>query len=301
MNEAAALAAAAPGSVLSDMRLLGAGVWGRVLDAGDGTVIKLIAQGGGLGEALELWHNERAALDCLERHTLPVAVPRVVDAGTLDEAATGYRAFLRLTRLPGQALDDDGLLAHATRPDGRFAAQLGEALAALHGLSSGEGFAATRADVDAAHLRTIAPEVAGIAGAEAIAAIAEDLRRLDEAGSTVANHGDINATNLLVDGDGNLAGLIDWAEARRDRREGEFCHFVLMPRALGPVRLAYEAAAGLRLDDRLLDLAGLHNALIGIVICRRIGELEEAEWNAGQARRLMARLGLGDEPQGLRR
>jgi len=291
VNSARALARAAPGLDPATAHVLGEGVWGRVFDAGDGTVIKLLRQGGGLGDALELWANERDALRALERQSLPFAVPRVVDAGDLDEAETGYIAFLRQTRLPGRALDDDSLPRLAGASDGRFAAQLGAALAALHGADMAHGFADSRAEVDLAALEEIAPHVADIAGPQALAAIAGGLAALDGA-TTVANHGDINSTNLLADDAGNLTGLIDWAEARRDWREAEFCHLVLLPEAMAPVRAAYEHAAGVRLDDRRLDLVGLHNALIGIVICRRIGEHEEAAWNADHARALMARLGL---------
>lgn len=294
MSDRAALRVVAPGLAPDKARLLGEGVWGRVLDAGDGTVIKLVRQGGGLGDARELWANERAALEAIGRHDLPVAVPRIVDAGHLDPGATGYAAFLRVTRLPGTALDDDTLPVHAARPDGRFAAQLGEALAVLHALAPEAGFADTRAEVDIAHLHAMAADLAGIAGPAAVAAIEEDLAGLDRPGAAVPSHGDINSTNLLVDEEGNLSGLIDWAEARRDRREGEFCHLVLMPQVLAPVRRAYERATGVPLDERALALAGLHNALIGIVICRRIGEIEEADWNVGEARRLTAKLGLNE-------
>ena len=291
MNLATALALAAPGLDPAAALLLGEGVWGQVHDAGDGTVIKLLRQGGGLGEAEDLWENECAALRALEGMALPFAVPRLVDAGRLDEAATGCRAFLRMTRLSGHALDDDSLAALAAAPAGRLAAQLGEALAALHGCAMAEGFADSRAGVDLAMLEDLAPQVADIAGPGVIAAIAESLTSL-EGSATVASHGDINSTNILVDGRGDLVGLIDWAEARQDWREAEFCHLVLLPEVLAPVRAAYESAAGLCLDDRRLDLVGLHNALIGIVICRRIGEAQEAAWNAGEARRLIASLGL---------
>ncbi len=292
MNPAAALSRIAPGCDPAAATLLGEGVWGRVFDLADGTVVKLMRQGGGLGDVAELWANEAAALRALECCALPVAVPRLVDAGMLEEAGTGFAAYLRLTRLPGRTLDDDSLPALLTAPGGRFAAQLGEALAALHGLEGAEGFSDPRAGPDRAHLAEMAPRLADIAGPRAIAAIDAGLRELGVAGDTVLSHGDINSTNLLADADGNLCGLIDWAEARRDWREAEFCHLILLEGALAPVRAAYEAASGHLLDDHRLDLVGLHNALIGIVICRRIGEHEEARWNEAQARRLVARLGL---------
>jgi len=295
VNDAVALAVVAPGLDPAATRLLGAGLWGRVLDLGDGTVVKLIAQSAaGVGDALDLWANEVAALQAVARADLPFAVPRLVDAAPLDEAATGYRAYVRLTRLIGHALDDDSLEALAHQPGGRFARQLGEALAALHG--AGLGFDDPRADEDRNQLAAIAPVVADVADARVIAAIARSLAAIEQPGATVANHGDINSTNVMVDGEGQLVGLIDWAEARADWREAEFCHLMQRP-ALGPlVRDAYEVAAGLRLDDRRLQLVGLHNALLGLAICRRLGEPEEAAWNLGHVRRLMAALG----PEALR-
>lgn len=292
MNPSAALSHIAPGRDPADAILLGEGVWGRVFDPGDGTVVKLMRQGGGLGAVADLWANEAAALRTLEGLVVPVAVPRLVDAAMLDEEETGFAAYLRLTRLPGHPLDDDSLPALLSAPGGRFAAQLGETLAVLHGLEDTAGFADPRADRDRAHLAEMAPGVAHVAGPRAIAAIDAGLSALETAGDTVASHGDINSTNLLADDNGNLCGLIDWAEARRDWREAEFCHLILLEGALAPVRAAYEAASGRRLDDARLDLVGLHNALIGIVICRKLGEDEEVRWNEAQARRLVARLGL---------
>lgn len=287
MNDHAALALVAPGLDPGGLRLLGEGLWGRVFDLGDGTVVKLIRQSeAGVGDALDLWANECAALAAVARVDLPFAVPRLLDAGRLDEAATGYRAFARITRLGGHPLDDDSLAAMGAH----FAAQLGTALAALH--AAGLALEDPRAEADRATLDSIAPVVADVAGTEVIAVLADSLDAIEQPGVTVANHGDVNSTNIVVDDAGHLVGLIDWAEARADWREAEFCHLMQMPALCPAVRAAYERASNVRLDDRRLDLVGLHNALLGLAIGRRLGEAEEAAWNLDHARRLMARLGL---------
>jgi len=282
MTVAGIIASLAPDADTGLARLLGQGVWGSTYDLGDGTVLKLIRQFAGLGDAVELWANETRALGAIAALALPCPVPRLVAAdkvGPQTEAGrAGWLAWIRMTRLEGAALDDDKVMALPPAARRRLAHDLGETLAALHAAPLAAGFANPRGDVDAGSLDEIAPLIGDVADPAMLAAIRASLAEMAHAPDSVANHGDVNTTNLLANGRGRLTGLIDWAEARRDWAEAEFCHLRLIPGFFEDVRAAYEAKRGLRLNDRRLDLVALHNALISVAISRRRGDAEEEAW-----------------------
>jgi aminoglycoside phosphotransferase (APT) family kinase protein len=280
----------APDADAGRCRLLGEGLWGSVVDLGDGTVLKLIRPFGGLGDAAELWRNETRALGALADHPLPCAVPRLIGHAMtepMSEAGrAGWVAWIRMSHVDGTALDDDVIVALAPAVRERLGRDLGHALAALHELDAHDAFADPRAGVDAGYLDDIAPDIADVADGDLMAALRASLAAMAVSADTVPNHGDVNSTNILADGENRLAGLIDWAEARRDWAEAEFCHLRLMPGFLAPVRAAYEARRGIRLDDRKLDMSALHNALITVAIARRRNDGEEEAWGLEWAARL---------------
>jgi aminoglycoside phosphotransferase (APT) family kinase protein len=276
------IASLAPDAEPARATLLGEGVWGSTYDLADGTVVKLIRQFAGLGDAVELWRNETRALEALNDLALPCPVPRLVASATTepDSAAgrAGWLAWIRMTRLIGEPLDDDKVVELAPAARSRLAHGLGETLAALHEAELAETFADSRANVDAGYLDEIAPLLTDVADERLMTALRAALDDMATSPDTVANHGDVNTTNILADTEGRLTGLIDWAEARRDWAEAEFCHLRLIPEFFAPVRAAYEARRGVRLNDRRLDLVALHNALITVAIARRRGDKEEETW-----------------------
>lgn len=279
-----------PGIAAGDVRLLGEGVWGQVVDLGDGTVMKLVRSDGGLGDGLELWCNETSALAALADIPLPFTVPRPVGQGRIEPdgpaGKEGYLAWIRMTRIEGDALDDDLVETMSPARRERLGGELGRALASLHDLDPPSGFSDPRADLDSDYLFEIIGEISDIADPDMVGVLRRSLAELATGAGTVPNHGDINTTNILADGEGHLAGLIDWAEARRDWPEAEFCHLRCFPEFLAPVRAAYEARRNIRLDDRRLDLAALHNSLITVALARRSGDTEEEAWGRDWVARL---------------
>ncbi len=282
----------APDADAAEFRLLGEGVWGCVVDLADGTVMKLIRRDGGLGDGLELWTNETRALTALEACTLPCAVPQLISCGRLDDSdAAGtsvYLAWIRMSRLEGTALDDDQMEELSPAAREQLGDELGTALAVVHGIQTTAAFDNPRAGVDTSYLNDIKGEIDDVADPGIMAVLRASLGELASGAGTVPNHGDINTTNILVDTAGHLSGLVDWAEARLDWPEAEFCHLRCFPEFLAPVRAAYEAFRKVRLDDRRLDIAALHNALITVAIARRLGDGEEEAWGREWVARLRA-------------
>ncbi len=283
-------ASLAPDADATEFRILGQGVWGSAVDLADGTVMKLICRDGGLGDGLELWTNETRTLAALEECLLPFAVPRLIACGRLDgcgdTGTSGYLAWIRMSRLEGSALDDDQVAELSPTARDQLGSELGTALADLHSIQTTAAFDDPRTGIDASYLYEVIGEIDDVADPEITAVLRASLDELASGAGTVPNHGDVNTTNVLVDTAGHLAGLIDWAEARRDWPEAEFCHLRCFPEFLAPVRAAYEAHRGVRLDDRRLDIAALHNALITVAIARRLGDEEEEAWGREWVARL---------------
>ena len=278
----------APDAKAPEFQLLGQGVWGEAVDLADGTITKLIRRDGGLGDGLELWTNETRALAALSGVQLPCPVPRLIAHGKLNsDTDTGdYLAWIRMSRLEGTALDDDLVAELSPTARTQLGNELGTALGDLHDLRTSAAFDNPRAGIDTSYLMEIAGEISDVVDADIMTVLQASLNELASGAGTVPNHGDINTTNVMVDTNGHLSGLIDWAEARRDWPEAEFCHLRCFPEFLAPVRAAYEARRGVRLDDSRLDIAALHNALITVAIARRLGDEEQEAWGRQWVTRL---------------
>src|SRR5262245_27898021 len=89
-------------------RLIGEGVWGRVYDLGDGTVLKIARERcAGIGSGGAKIENECIALQLLAAAgALAGLIPVVRGRGdippTLPLAAEGFTVWLRMTRMPGR-------------------------------------------------------------------------------------------------------------------------------------------------------------------------------------------------------
>jgi len=285
-----ALKASGATAELSDITRLGRGLWGDVYDLADDTVLKLIRGEAGIGNGLEKWQAECDTLNALEEVTLPVRMPELIDSDRFGAASAageaGFVAWMRLEKVPGTPLDDDLIEGLPQAERERLAHDLAETLAALHGLGAELSFPDAQAKSDLRDLEEIASVTSDVAGPELIEAIARSGESLPDDPATVPCHGDINTTNLLIDFEGRLTGLIDWAEARRDWREGEMCHLALIPIFFPVFAEAYEGITGRMFDEERLHLATWHNVLISLAIARKTGNKEEEAWALEDARRL---------------
>ena len=285
-----ALKASGATAELSDITQLGNGLWGDVYDLADDTVLKLIRGTAGLGDGLEKWQAECDALNALEEITLPVRVPELIDSDRFGAASAageaGFVAWMRLEKVPGTPLDDDLIEGLPQTERETLAHDLAETMAALHSLGAELSFPDQQAKSDLRNLEEIASVTSDVAGPELIEAIARSGETLPGDPATVPCHGDINTTNLLIDFEGRLTGLIDWAEARQGWRKAELGHLALIPIFFPVFAEAYEGATGLMLDEDRLHLATWHNVLISLAIARKTGNQQEETWALEDARRL---------------
>ena len=268
MNAAFPLMPAAP-------LVLGEGVWGRVFDLGDGTVLKLMRGEGGLGETAEKWRQECMALAWLAEAALPFAIPRLMGSGAVpdsDWAEQGYAYWLRSTKLAGKTWT----VAAARQLEGgrqrRIAAALGQAMAALHGCFDKAGLAAVlKPDgvftaIENRHLtRDDAALVAAVQGG----AMVEGMR---------AVHGDFNISNILFDAQDGVAGVVDFAEICLGTCEDEIAGISdELPEWEADLIAAYQAASGYEATAERMKRARAKRSLIGMLLCRyRFGRPEEA-------------------------
>lgn len=285
-----ALKASGATAELSDITQLDKGLWGDIYDLADDTVLKLIRGEAGIGTGLEKWQAECDALNALEVITLPVRVPELIDSDRFTAASAageaGFVAWMRLEKVPGTPLDDNLIEGLPQVERERLAHDLAETLAALHGLGPEFEVPDRQAQANLRDLEEIAKATSDVASPQLIEAISCAGETLPGDPATVPCHGDINTTNLLIDFEGHLTGLTDWAEARHDWREAELSHLALIPIFFPVFAEAYEGITGLLLDEDRLYLATWHNVLVSLAIARKTGNQEEEAWALEDARRL---------------
>ena len=272
--------------------LLGEGVWGSVHDLGDGTVLKLVRQNGGLGTGMSKHFRETAALRLLEDME-GVRLPHLVDTGRFENAygfsGPPLAGWLRLEKLAGRPVDEGGLYALKAEERERLGEEIGAALADFH--SKGRALAGDAGKLGSPSLRSIDEAMMRISAPEQRARL-ERLKELiaAEEGERVLLHGDLNFSNVLV-ARGQAPGFIDFAEAGVGLPEEDFRHFDNP----GPMRDAifrtYAAISGRAIDMQRIRMAIAVNAAVSLAIgsnaghpregMRRVSFLDEALRQAG--------------------
>ncbi|MBO6633769.1 aminoglycoside phosphotransferase family protein [Parvibaculum sp.] len=266
--------------------LLGEGVWGTVHDLGDGTVLKLVRQNGGLGTGASKHFREASALRLLGNMT-GLRLPQLVDAGRFENAygfsGPPLAGWLRLEKLAGRPADEGGLYALKTQERERLGEEIGAALADFH--DRGRALAGDAGKLGNPNLRSIDEAMARISAPEQRARL-ERLKEMiaAEEGERVLLHGDLNFSNILV-ARGERPGFIDFAEAGTGLPEEDFRHF----ENPGPLRDAifrtYAAISGRAIDMQRVRMAIAVNAACTLAIGS----------NAGHPREGMRRVSFLDE------
>lgn len=115
--------------------LLGEGLWGTVHDLGDGSVLKLVRRNGGLGSGESKHYREVTALRLLGAID-GLRLPRLLDAGRFANAygfsGPPLAGWLRLEKLDGMPVDENGLYALRGEERERLGEEIGAAIAAFH-------------------------------------------------------------------------------------------------------------------------------------------------------------------------
>jgi Phosphotransferase enzyme family len=261
-------------------RLLGEGVWGRVYDLGDGTVLKIAREAcAGIGSGGAKIENECIALQLLAAAgVLAGLIPLVRGRGDIPPtsplAAEGFTVWRRMTKMPGRIISPERVSGLSRSQQSRIARDIGVALARVQ--------AALR-DALVVARPSIAPASAAyaeITGAaeqlgdpfylNAIATLTRTRLQVAPAVLAHAVHGDFNTSNILVGDDGGIRGILDFAEWGADFPEKDFAHILQeLPGISDQVVASYERASGFVTEPARLTLASAENALFGAVIGER--------------------------------
>ena len=289
-------------STMQDFRpepgnLVGEGLWGRVYDLGDGTVLKLAREHcAGIGNGREKVRREFEALTDLARlEQLDGLVPKAVETGEVAPesplAAEGFAVWLRTERLEGLSLSIPAVESAAPQRRRRMGESIGRTLAALHRAFGelGRG-GSTRTDGSDPYADLKAAVAGNRFYLDAIAALELERRKIPPESLRIC-HNDYNVSNLLFAGD-RVCGILDFAEWGLGYPEKDISDIAgEIPDLEAPVIEAYEQASGLNVDRRRLTLGKAENALYGAVISEREGDAEGVRFERDGLVALLRELG----------
>jgi len=263
-------------------RLIGEGVWGRVYDLGDGTVLKIARETcAGIGSGGAKIENECVALQLLAAAgALAGLIPVVRGNGEIPPAsplaAEGFTVWLRMTKMPGRSISPEHVSGLSRSRQSRLARDIGIALARVQAALR-DGVAVAPTSIAPAGAAAAYAEITGAAEQlgdpfylNAIATLTRARSQVAPAVLTHTTHGDFNTSNILVGDDGGICGILDFAEWGADFPEKDFAHILQeLPAIADHVVASYERASGVVTDPARLTLALAENALFGAVIGER--------------------------------
>lgn len=272
---------------LASYSLLGEGVWGRVFDLGDGTVIKIAKDAGGIGDGVEKLLKEQCLLEVFESNgaaSLPFQLPRCIATGKVTEDhplfAEGFRRWMISTKVAGRPLKIEQAKQLSAADRARAAQNLAGALCAFHQFLNRTSLVSTLGpdpvfeSIRADRLPFTREEKILCAQVEHVCA-AQDY--------STAIHGDFNISNVLMDDHYNVTGILDFAETCLGHREDDLASLIgEMPFMRDALLDHYSQASGVELSPFLITLAEAKRAMIGMFICRhRLNDPVSADKNEG--------------------
>lgn len=286
----AAISADIPDLPDTGWTLLGEGVWGSVHDIGDGTMLKIVRRNGGLGTGESKIYREATALELLASFVDSNAgfrLPRLLGSGRFANpygfSGPPLAGWLRLEKLEGRPVDENGLYVLKMQERERIGEEIGAALAHFH--SETAPLVEDTAKLSSPALRSISEALTRINDPS----LRARLERLKEAISAevaprVMLHGDLNFSNVLT-ARGTLPAFVDFAEAGVGFSEEDFRHFDNP----GPLRDAifrsYAAVSGRAINMTRFRMGIAVNAAVSLALGS----------NAGHPREAMRRVSFLDE------
>jgi Ser/Thr protein kinase RdoA (MazF antagonist) len=272
--------------------VLGEGVFGRVLDLGDGTVLKLARDKcAGVGSGREKIQREHAALAILaEAQQLPGLVAVSLGHGDVPTSSLpgrdGFAVWLRMSKLPGRPISVDHVEDLSGTQQSALGDEIGIALARVQdGLGNAlaaAGESATLIDDESGYgeIEAVIGELGDPRYQEAIAQLRKMRARIRLAILASPTHGDFNVSNLLFTPDRKVCGVLDLAEWGADFPEKDVADAIFeLPMLTAAVIAAYERESGFKVDQGRLALGLAENALYAAVIAARRGDAEATQQN----------------------
>ncbi|MBI1260106.1 MAG: phosphotransferase [Rhizobiales bacterium] len=264
--------------------LAGEGVWGKVLDLHDGTMLKLVHRNGGIGSGDTKLIRETRALDLLNGlRTDMFVVPKLIgqerwsNGWMLGGAYMGppLAGWLRMEKLPGHCADETMLHGAGASERDRLGESIGAAIATFHEEAAARlGEASGFGDPMLRTLKEAEPRLNGPHDKARLEALRAGWTRAG--GKAVPLHGDLNLTNILKGGPRDPLGFIDLAEFGMGAAEYDLHHFEMS----GPLRDAvfrgYGAITGAMPDMDLYRMGVAASAATTLAIAGGGGHPREA-------------------------
>ena len=277
-----------------ESQLLGEGLWGRVYDLGDGTVLKLAREAcAGIGNGREKIQREYEALTLLVRpEGLEGLIPRTLGRGDLPPGLLpGFAVWLRTTRIEGDPLSSSAIESATLQDQHELGASIGETLARLHralkelesgrlGIRDGRVYAELREAVGCDPLYL-----------ESLAILEAERSRIPPDRVQIC-HNDYNISNLLFAGQ-KVCGLLDFAETGLGYPEKDISDTLSeIPCLEEPLIRSYQLESGMKLDPNRIVLGVAENALYSAVISERLGDLPGVKCGRELLARQLEKLGF---------
>ena len=260
--------------------LLGEGVWGRVYDLADGTVLKLAKEtSSGIGSGRKKIEREYAALKALaDVPEINNFLPRVLGKGDVSPGSelteNGFSLWLRSTKKEGESLSDLAIEALPSEEKERLGHNIGMALARLHAaMASIPNGQYMNPDSLYDELKQDVSDNPFYMAC--IAILEKELALIPPDILNRAAHNDYNISNLLFSGY-EVCAVLDFAEWGPCFPEKDISDIVKdCPSLIEPLVAAYEQESMSKIDRRRVALGLAENALYGVVISERKSDMKE--------------------------
>jgi aminoglycoside phosphotransferase (APT) family kinase protein len=267
---------------LASYPVLGTGIWGSVVDLGNGTVVKLARRTcAGIGDGLDKMCREHAVLQALPDRSPcgGIAFPRALGFGA--ERPGAYPLWLHTSKLPGRVWKLVEIRNLPEETASALALTIGEAASMTQKVLAEAGLAHQLPTIEE-YVTSVESSLTGDDRAIGYLSQLLSISRTLPAAKSCVVHGDFNISNLLFDGE-RVIGVIDFAETRIGYPEDDLAAIVgELPSLRSAVVESFEAASGWKVETSRLDFASAMQALFTFVICDRLDERAERDAARGR-------------------
>lgn len=241
----------------ADFPVLGKGVWSRVHDLSDRTVIKLVKEAAaGMNTGRSKFNREIEVLGRLQHHEdLKGLVPEILAHGVISAesllAVEGYALWVRMTKMPGDKLDIEQINHLPPYLRQKIGKNLGQFIGRLH---------KALANADIPPLITEGAPFDELRSAFAqndfylkcVDIIEAEYNDILSSMNAMPCHNDCNPSNLLLDGM-NISAVLDFAECNHNFFEKDLSDILKKcPSLQDPLIAAYEEETGRKVSGRLI-------------------------------------------------
>lgn len=282
--------------------VLGEGVWSRVYDLSDGTVIKLVkAESGGMTTGRDKFFREIEALSSLSsRDDLRTLVPHILAHGEIASdmraGKDGHALWVRMTKKEGRSIDQETIAAMDEKGREALGGNLGRHIARLHQALAEAAIPPivwTGGPFD--ELKEAAVNRPDLL--HSIGILEQEYHRIFDSFDAIPCHNDCNLSNILF-ADGAISGVLDFAECNHNFPEKDISDIVkTCPCLEDQIVQAYERESGRLLDRRRIVFGLAENALYGVVIMAQKGDEAASRSYQRKLAQHMATLGYAPSSQ----